>query len=211
MTQSCRMERGASREAARRRAFTLVELLVVIAILSLLMVILLPSLRRAQVLANRTACLNNLRGIGLAAQLYAHENEAFPPALTGGTNRWMDLLKPYADKKSGLYRCPADRQRIACTWDSEIILSYGINSFRFSDNAHCFWYGVKVIAVRNPSSTILFADCTPGLYYVGGGNRFQEPVNHVAYRHGGGFSAAYCDGRAEWRTTTKLEDWDASQ
>jgi prepilin-type N-terminal cleavage/methylation domain-containing protein/prepilin-type processing-associated H-X9-DG protein len=193
------------------RGFTLVELLVVIAIISLLITILVPSLMQARAVNRRTVCLNNIRGIGLATQLYVTENSYFPPAWISGTSRWMDLIKPYADKKSGLYRCPSDAKQQAVVWDPEIIMSYGINTFNFKDNAHCFWYGVKADLVRRPAGTIIFADCTPGYYYCGGGKIFAEPVTKVDYRHSDGFNVVYCDGRAEWRTMTTKPDWDASQ
>ena len=124
----------------------------------------------------------------------------------------MDLLKPFMSKKSSIYRCPSDPEQIAVTWDPEIILSYGINCFRFADRTHCFWYGVRAGDVRRPGGTILFADCTPGKYYCGGGSAFSEPVVDVDYRHlHGGFCAVFCDGHAEARASTKQEDWDASR
>jgi prepilin-type N-terminal cleavage/methylation domain-containing protein/prepilin-type processing-associated H-X9-DG protein len=201
-----------ARPVREPRGFTLIELLVVIAILSLLVSILLPSLAQAKAMARRTVCLTNVRGIGLATQFYVNENNYFPPAWINSTCRWMDLIKPYADKKSGLYRCPSDAKQQAVTWDPDIILSYGINTFNFKDNAHCFWYGVKADAARRPGETIIFADCTPGKYYCGGGGVFKDPVTDVDYRHlGGSFSAAFCDGHADVKSTTTKLDWDASQ
>ena len=55
--------------------FTLVELLVVIAIMALLMGILMPALSMARKQGQQAVCQSNLRQVGLAAALYADENE----------------------------------------------------------------------------------------------------------------------------------------
>jgi len=88
-----------------RRAFTLVELLVVIAIIAVLIGLLLPAVQSAREAARRSACSNNMRQIGLAAQNHLSTTKKFPPNViaanvTNGTNClfWSGLLLPFAEQ-----------------------------------------------------------------------------------------------------------------
>lgn len=73
---------AAGRRAARAcasRGFTLIELLVVVAIIGLLVTLLLPTLTHARAQSRRSACLANLREIGLGIAAYALQHrDAIP-------------------------------------------------------------------------------------------------------------------------------------
>jgi len=109
-----------------RRAFTLIELLVVIAIIAILAALLLPALAIVKKHATATSCLNNLKELTLAAQLYAGDNaDAIIPNGIGGSPAWVKgnvqglpgatnppditsgLLYHYSGSPK-IYQCPGD-------------------------------------------------------------------------------------------------------
>jgi prepilin-type N-terminal cleavage/methylation domain-containing protein/prepilin-type processing-associated H-X9-DG protein len=94
--------------ALRRAGFTMVEVVVVIAIIGLLLGILLPAVQHVRAAASRTACLSNLRQVGLALHNYEGNHRSLPPVIvtfppSGGTAfgavvSWRAPLLPYLEQ-----------------------------------------------------------------------------------------------------------------
>jgi len=108
-----------------RRGFTLVELLVVIAIIGLLIGLLLPAVQSAREASRRSACVNNLKQIGLGLHNHLSAQKKFPagyvgvlPGQTGNawdsnnqfTWSWGALLLPFIEQQP-LFDRLAPRQR----------------------------------------------------------------------------------------------------
>ncbi len=69
------------RSTPRQAGFTLIELLVAIAIIGILGSLLMPTLSRAKLRANRVKCLNNLKSIGHTFKGFATDNNSRMPWL----------------------------------------------------------------------------------------------------------------------------------
>jgi prepilin-type N-terminal cleavage/methylation domain-containing protein/prepilin-type processing-associated H-X9-DG protein len=114
------------------KAFTLIELLVVIAIIAILAAILFPVFATAREKARQTACLSNLKQIGLGLMQYAQDYDSRfpgwnttyankPQEVDSPTKNWKFKVDPYIKggtpktqtvggvmmPSGGVWRCPS--------------------------------------------------------------------------------------------------------
>jgi prepilin-type N-terminal cleavage/methylation domain-containing protein len=98
------------RPSQRRPAFTLIELLVVIAIIAILAAILFPVFAQAREKARQTACLSNLKQIGVALTMYQSDYDTmYPPSQLGSGTAlvsWPTMVQPYI-KNDQVFVCPS--------------------------------------------------------------------------------------------------------
>lgn len=90
-----------------------------IAIISVLAAMLLPALQRARNSANQTACMSNMKQLGVFVTLYANDNEDWYPANktdSGSPGWWRLELAPYA----GIPVNDPGRTPIEWTWRSRM-------------------------------------------------------------------------------------------
>ncbi|MHB1462697.1 MAG: prepilin-type N-terminal cleavage/methylation domain-containing protein [Armatimonadota bacterium] len=115
----------------KRAGFTLIELLVVIAIIAILAAILFPVFAQAREKAKQSACLSNMKQMGLAMRLYCDDNDGGFAAVyddESDTNQdgrldrqvWSDKIFPYT-KSRNIFACPSMRNLVN---DAATITSY---------------------------------------------------------------------------------------
>ena len=125
-----------------RSGFTLIELLVVIAIIAILAAILFPVFTKVREKARQTACMSNMKQLGLAFIQYNQDNdESMPPRFDpqfaqgkpgGGQGGWAGDIFPYV-KSQGAFACPSDGSRNV---NDPSGVPYGKISYAFNENLY---------------------------------------------------------------------------
>lgn len=155
-----------------RRGFTLIELLVVIAIIAILAAILFPVFAKAREKARQTACLSNMKQIGLGMMMYMDDNDGvYPPHLSQNPvgaaykwNTWPGICYAYI-KNLDIFQCPDKSPAIPkltsltdgsqnAYYDGIYHVTYGMNYWLDT------WYypDATEATIEIPSQTVWFAE-----------------------------------------------------
>lgn len=134
-----------SPESGDGLAFTLIELLVVIAIIAILAALLMPALGKAKEAGRATACLSNLRQVGVSLQLYVDSNNQRLPIMRDRiavteTNQPPTNGLPSPEKvlagelgNTNILRCPSDRDDLFMQTGSSYSWNSLLNGQRADD------------------------------------------------------------------------------
>lgn len=204
------------------RGFTLIELLVVIAIISLLVSILMPSLKRAKYLTLRTMCASNQHNLGLGMHQYNMEYGGLPIGHYGylGQHKWGSYMmnwgnSPEANMLLGklwhgelavdgrLFYCPleSEDERLMYnteynTWPPEEGTTFCRSSYatRPSISWNHFWWpnNMPELPSSLPAQTAMLSD------YVFG----PDSLN----RHPEGVNVSYGDGSTHWVEVERFQE-----
>ena len=93
---------------SKKEAFTLIELLVVIAIIAILAAILFPVFAQVREKARQTACISNMKQIGLGVTQYVQDNDETYPMVSFCNDSQTPLMAgvdPYV-KNRAVWYCP---------------------------------------------------------------------------------------------------------
>lgn len=171
-------------------AFTVGELVIVIGVTVLLVAVLLPALNQTKCTARRILCVNNVRQLALAAQLYWDENQgrAFRyrgPSINGGDVYWFGWIergvegKRLFDPSFGALDPYLDSRRVEICPS----LKYSAPNFKYKAADVAFGYGYNLhlsrpmdrapfslASLHSSSKTAVFADAAQV-------NTFQFPAS----------------------------------
>jgi len=194
------------RHSIKQPAFTLVELLTTVTIVAVLTSLGFAATRGVTEKTRTTRCLNDLRQVGTALQLYVGDNSGRFPNTShqGVAASWTNTLADFL-KTNFLGRCcavPKHRSKLTYAWNDALADAQG--------------YGVTAPSFRSPSTTMVVTELATNLtgehfHFSGtrGGasritpNQFRGEVNVTC--HNSSANYLFADGHVENLRWTEVQ------
>jgi prepilin-type N-terminal cleavage/methylation domain-containing protein/prepilin-type processing-associated H-X9-DG protein len=169
----------ASKKRPSRGGFTLIELLVVIAIIAVLISLLLPAVQQARESARRSACINNLKQLGLAALNFESARGGLPYNAITKNNSQQPYIPWDPTGVGTLGRCSMMVPMLPYMEQDAISSIYTFN-VDYADPANAAVIQVGFPLMRCPSTPVDSSSVTyigGGSSYISGGNASFAPPN----------------------------------
>jgi prepilin-type N-terminal cleavage/methylation domain-containing protein/prepilin-type processing-associated H-X9-DG protein len=213
----------------QRRAFTLIELLVVIAIIAILAAILFPVFAQAREKARQSACLSNMKQVGLALTMYAEDHDDTLPHgdITPHFNapnakpNFLAAIIPYT-RNLGIFVCPSSVNASSVGYNAKENDPTPISNTNYQGNAVVM--GRPLAVVPTPADIIYLqennlrfhhawlcpalTDAKRGTYQWWHWELGLEKKEQFSNLHMNGGNLLYVDGHAKYRRALGLRSRD---
>src|SRR5688572_16846529 len=210
-----------------RRGFTLIELLVVIAIVAILAAILFPVFAQAREKAQQSACLSNMKQVGLGLQMYAQDyDEVMPPGNVvpdfGAPNappNFLGSLIPYTRNRA-IFACPSVPIASATGLSAKDYDPTPFSASNYMGNGVIL--GRSLAAASNPAESVYLQelgnkaryayvrpylpDARKGTY--GAWHFVRDGIERYSNRHFGGGNLVFADGHAKYKSVKNMRSRD---
>jgi competence protein ComGC len=179
--------------------FTLLELLIVIAIITVLISLLVPTLKNAKENASKIQCLGNQKVIGQGIIMYAMDYNNFIVSVSNNNDdKLFSMLSPYIGNNKNNYgcankvvQCPSSNNYVGYGGNYKHVLSFGeVDIWR------------KANLLKRPSHKCsvmdMYDDSNRDYYQFARCSTCYPVDNYINYPHLQGGNLLFFDAHGEW-------------